>query len=143
MSTNTSTATKAFAVLGTTDHVTVCWLCGRDELRGTIALDTLDADGNRTGNIVYYGASCGAKAAGWTQKDIKAAAKAADTAKRDAERAARDEASARYIAARDAYAQATYGCDIWSVRDANGKRVASYSIVQEFDAAVAAGKWAI
>lgn len=137
--TTTAATTKAFAVLGTTDHVTVCWLCGRDELRGTIALDTLDADGNRTGNVVYYGASCGAKAAGWTQKDIKAAAKAADQAKRDADRAAREEQSRRYVAARDAYAQATYGCDIWSVRDANGKRVPYYNIVKEFDAAVAAG----
>lgn len=142
MTTATAT-TKVFAVLGKTDHVTVCWLCGRDELRGTIALDTLDADGNRTGNAVYYGSSCGAKAAGWTQKEFNAAVKVAEQEKEDARRAARNEASARYVAARDAYAQATYGCDIWSVRDANGKRVPYFNIVKEFDAAVAAGKWVI
>lgn len=129
---------KVFAVLGTTDHVTVCWLCGRDELRGTIALDTLDADGNRTGNVVYYGSSCGAKAAGWTQKEFKAAVKAADQANLDAARAKREEESDRYCKARDAYAQRVYGCDIWSVRDANGKRVPSFTIVKEFDAAMAA-----
>lgn len=140
---NTATAAKVFAVLGKTDHVTTCWLCGRDELRGTIALDTLDADGNRTGNVVYYGSSCGAKAAGWTQKEFNAAVKVAEQEKIDARRAKMEEESNRYIAARDAYAMATYGCDVWSVRDANGKRVKSYSIVCEFDAAVAAGTWVI
>jgi hypothetical protein len=139
MTTSTSTATKVFAVLGTTDAVTVCWLCGRDELRGTIALDTLDADGNRTGKIVYYGSSCGAKAAGWTQKEFKAAVKVADQEKIDAQRAARDEESARYVAARDAYSMRVYGCDIWSVRDADGKRRPFFDIVKEFDAATAAG----
>lgn len=137
--TNTATATKAFRVLGTTDHETTCWLCGRDELRGTIALEILDVDGTGTGNVVYYGSSCGAKAAGWTQKEFNTAVKVADQAKRDAHRIAMEEESNRYCAARDAWCQTTYGCDIWSVRDANGKRRQSYGIVLEFDAAVAAG----
>ena len=139
MTTSASTAARVFAVLGTTDAVTVCWLCGRDELRGTIALDTLDADGNRTGKVVYYGSSCGARAAGWTQKEFKVAIKVADQEKIDAARAARAEESDRYIAARDAYSMRVYGCDIWSVRDANGKRRPFFDIVKEFDAAVTAG----
>lgn len=136
---NTATTTKAFRVLGTTDHVTVCYLCGRDELRGTIALEILDNDGTGTGTVVYYGSSCGAKAAGWTQKDFNAAVKTADQAKIEAARIAREEESNRYCTARDTWSQTTYGCDIWSVRDNNGKRRPFFDIVKEFDAAVAAG----
>jgi len=134
MTTKTATTAKAFRVLGTTDHVTVCWLCGRDELRGTIALEVLDADGNATGTVVYYGSSCGARAAGWTQAEFKAAVKIADQERVDAVRAARQAESDAYIAARDAYSLRVYGCDIWSVRDANGKRRPFFDIVKEFDA---------
>jgi len=141
MTTNTTTAAvKVFAVLGKTDHVTTCWLCGRDELRGTIALDVLDADGNRTGKIVYYGSSCGAQAAGWTQKEFNAAVRQAEQDKVDAARADREAESSRYCAARDAWSLETYGCDIWSVRDENGKRRPYFDIVQEFNAATAAAR---
>lgn len=88
MTNNDSTARPAFRVLGTTDDVTTCELCGRDELKGTIRLGVLDADGNVEGTV-YYGASCGAKAAGWTTKDVRKAATAADRAAAEAARAER------------------------------------------------------
>lgn len=79
---------KTFKVLGTTDDITECEHCGRVDLRSTVVLAELDADGGELG-LVYMGSECGAKAAGWTQKRINAEAKAADKAKRDAENAAR------------------------------------------------------
>lgn len=88
---------KVYRVKGSTTDVTECELCGRVDLKGTIVLEVLDADGNGTGEVVYYGANCGAKAAGWTQRDIKQAAKTADQAARDAatrEREARRDAEA-------------------------------------------------
>lgn len=79
----------AFKVLGTTDDVTTCEHCGRVDLKGTIRLAPLDEDGNVAGDAVYFGAVCGARAAGWTTKDIRKAATAADRAAREAEHAAR------------------------------------------------------
>jgi len=109
-----TTARKVFAVIGTTDEVTQCELCGRPELKGTIVLDVLDEDGNRTGELVYYGASCGAKAAGWTTREVQRAAKAADTAQRDEERRQRDEELQKWCAARDAWIAENVGPDALS-----------------------------
>lgn len=96
--TNTETARKAYKVLGTTDEVTECEHCGRVDLKGTIRLGILDADGN-VEDVTYFGAVCGAKAAGWTTKDIRKAASAADRAAAEAERAKRqDAADADYAA---------------------------------------------
>ena len=44
--TTTATAQAAYRVRGTTDDVTTCQICGKPELRGTVVLDILDADGN-------------------------------------------------------------------------------------------------
>ncbi len=79
-----TTTRRAFQVVGTTDDVTTCGLCGRDELRGTIVLAVLDADGNDTGERNYYGSTCGAKAAGWTVAEINHRVQAAHKAKLDA-----------------------------------------------------------
>lgn len=78
----TTTTHKVFKVLGTTDEVTECQHCGRTDLKGTIRLGELDADGNVEG-VTYFGAVCGAKAAGWTTKDLRKAAKTADAEWRD------------------------------------------------------------
>lgn len=97
----TTTTAPAFKVLGTTGDVTECEHCGRTELKGTIVLGILDADGNPDGDAVYFGAVCGARAAGWTTKDIRKAATAADRAATEAERAARSAAAeADYDASR-------------------------------------------
>lgn len=89
--TNTETATrKLYRALGTTDEVTECEHCGRVDLKGTVILGVLDEDGN-VESRTYFGAVCGAKATGWTTKDVRKAAAAADRAAREAEREARRE----------------------------------------------------
>ena len=87
--TNTDTARKAFKVLGTTDEVTECEHCGRVELKGTIVLGILDEDGNIE-DRTYFGAVCGARAAGWTTKDIRKMATKADREAAEAARAERE-----------------------------------------------------
>ncbi|MCQ6554734.1 hypothetical protein NPS70_16230 [Streptomyces sp. C10-9-1] len=81
---------KAFKILGTTDDVTTCDLCGRDELKGTVALMPLDVDGTEDGEVSYFGTSCAARAAGWTVREVAAGVKAANDAKRAEEWAERD-----------------------------------------------------
>jgi hypothetical protein len=83
------TTSLAYKVLGTTDDVTECEHCGRTELKGTIRLGALDADGN-VEDVTYFGAVCGARAAGWTTKDIRKAATAADRAAQEAARVERE-----------------------------------------------------
>lgn len=80
---------KAYRVKGTTDDVTDCELCGKAELKGTVMLVPLDADGNDDGEVCYFGTSCAAKAAGWTVRDVKAGIKRAADEKREAEAAKR------------------------------------------------------
>ena len=104
----TTTTRKVFRVLGTTDEVTECELCGRQELKGTVMLGILDDDSN-VEEVVHYGSSCGAKAAGWTTKFVRDEAKAADKARRAAERAAADERHSAWIAARDTWIAANVG----------------------------------
>jgi hypothetical protein len=84
---------KVFRVGGTTDQITTCELCGLEELKGTVQMIELDADGNDFEDH-YFGSSCAAKAAGWTQKAVTMAARAADRAKREAGEAARRKAEA-------------------------------------------------
>jgi hypothetical protein len=86
--TDTAVARKVFKVLGTTDEVTECEHCGRVDLKGTIRLGVLDADGNVAG-VTHFGAVCGARAAGWTTKEIRKSATAADRAAAEAARVER------------------------------------------------------
>lgn len=81
---------KAYRVLGTTDDVTTCELCGRADLKSTVALQPLDPDGGALGDAVYFGSDCAARAAGWTQREVRQAAGAADRAREDAQRKRRD-----------------------------------------------------
>jgi hypothetical protein len=80
---------KAYRVKGTTDEVTTCDLCGKQELKGTVVLEALDADENEEA-ICYFGVSCAAKAAGWTQREVKAGVKVAKDEERERQRAERD-----------------------------------------------------
>lgn len=82
--------TKAYRVKGTTDEVTDCELCGKVELKGTVMLVPLDADGNEDGEVSYFGTSCAAKAAGWTVRDVKAGIKRAADEERERKQAARE-----------------------------------------------------
>jgi len=56
--------TSRYALLGLDDEVTACELCGKADLKCTMALSELDADGNELG-IVRFGRDCGARALGW------------------------------------------------------------------------------
>ncbi|MFI8890522.1 hypothetical protein [Streptomyces paradoxus] len=91
---------KAFRVGGTTDEITQCELCGRPELKGTVQMIELDADGNDFEDH-YFGTACAAKAAGWTQKDVKAKARLANKAKREAADEARRKIEAEESARRN------------------------------------------
>jgi hypothetical protein len=53
--------TNGVRYIGTTDDTTECEKCGRTELRATVVLEWLDADGNGTGDVAYYGSSCAAR----------------------------------------------------------------------------------
>lgn len=66
--------TGEFKYLGVTDETVVCEQCGRTELRNTVVLGVLDADGDVDG-VTYYGSTCAARALGVTSgaKVIKAA----------------------------------------------------------------------
>ncbi|MFI8237615.1 hypothetical protein ACIF83_10240 [Streptomyces sp. NPDC085866] len=69
---------------GFTDQITECELCGKPELRGTVQMIELDADGNDDQDH-YFGTTCAAKASGWTQKKVKEEAKRVAGAKAAAE----------------------------------------------------------
>lgn len=81
--------TKAYRVAGTTDDVTTCELCSKPELKGTVMLVPLDADGNDDGEVSYFGTSCAARAAGWTVRGVKAGIKRAADEERERKEAAR------------------------------------------------------
>lgn len=71
---------KMFKVRGSNDEVTTCECCGRENLKKTVMLEVLDADGNGTGQIERYGVDCAARAAGWTQGEVRKAVRRADAA---------------------------------------------------------------
>lgn len=93
---------RQYRVKGTTDDVTECAYCGRQELKGTVVLEVLDADGTPQG-VTYFGTGCAATAGRRTVKEVKAEAKSADRATREALWLEREEATHRFIVARDAW----------------------------------------
>jgi len=84
----------SYRVRGTTDDVTTCQQCGKPELKGTVILDILDADGN-TEDIIYAGTTCAAKMAGGrvTGTKIRQQAEAADYRRAEAVKFARQQIS--------------------------------------------------
>jgi hypothetical protein len=48
-------------ILGITDERTECDCCGKTNLKCTVALEKVDAEGNGTGEIVYFGRDCAAR----------------------------------------------------------------------------------
>lgn len=126
--------TRQYRVVGRTDDVLTCELCGKPELTHTVMLEALDAAGNGTGDITYYGKTCAARAAGWTYKECHQRINAYERDVREWLRAESAHNTDQYIAARDTWCQQTYGCTIWEVPDANGNRRKVYDIVKEFDA---------
>lgn len=80
-----ATAAPAYRVKGTTDDITTCDCCGRTNLKKTVILAMLDADGNQE-DQTYYGTACAAKATAQTSTAIRNAAASADTTLADARR---------------------------------------------------------
>lgn len=64
---------NTYMILGTTDDHTACELCGRDDLKATVALRNVD-----TGEVVHFGSDCAARAMGWTGAKVKKSVAAAD-----------------------------------------------------------------
>lgn len=105
---------RAYEVKGTTNDVTTCEQCGRDELRGTVVLVPLDADGNPDGDACHFGTSCAAKAAGWTQFEVTRRVSEVKAAARTAARAAaREAAAAARAAGWKAYREETEAYNRW------------------------------
>jgi hypothetical protein len=100
---------KAYRVIGTTDESTECDLCGKVELKATVMLMPLDADGNDDGDVYYFGTSCAAKAAGWTVREVRAGIKRAAAEKLSAERARRIAEREAETKAYNAWVAETYG----------------------------------
>jgi hypothetical protein len=129
----TTSAHKVFAVRGMTDEITTCELCGRDELRGTVQMIELDADGNPHTDH-YFGTSCAAKAAGWTQREVKERVKAAVAEKREREAAERRALREAEEAQLDAWLVETYGTsDRGAIMKAHGFRT-FVPVLKEWDA---------
>lgn len=100
---------KAYRVRGTTNDVTDCEQCGRVELRGTVMMQPLDAEGNDDGDVAYFGTSCAATATGWTQREVKARGKSADEINRAHQEAFRMEHDMRFDAIQEAWYMEHYG----------------------------------
>ena len=68
--------------LGISDEQDVCDCCGRKGLKRTVALHVI-----ATGQDVFFGTTCAARALSIGAKEVKAAAEAADRSRIDAKRA--------------------------------------------------------
>ena len=66
--TGTDTTRSAFRYIGITDECVDCQRegCPQTNLRSTVVLMPLDAEGNDDGEVTYYGSSCAAMALGLT-----------------------------------------------------------------------------
>lgn len=58
---------KKYQILGFNDDQCICDVCGKQELKGTYAMEDLS-----TGEIFRAGSVCGSKMAGWTTKELVA-----------------------------------------------------------------------
>src|SRR5690606_25085631 len=72
--------TTNYRVKGTTEDVTRCELCGKEDLRKTVVLAVLDADGNEE-QVAYYGTDCAAKVTGRRAARIAMEAAEADSSR--------------------------------------------------------------
>lgn len=90
---------------GLTDDVTTCQHCGRENLKNTVRMVAVDADGGDDGDA-YMGVVCAARMTGRKSAEIRTEAQRADRARdqaaRDARRAWADALSTWRIAQRDA-----------------------------------------
>lgn len=66
-----------YKILGFNDDKCECEICGKQELKGTYAIEDI-----LNGGIIRAGSSCGAKMAGWTSKELVAKYKAGEKEKK-------------------------------------------------------------
>jgi hypothetical protein len=67
-----------FRVLGTTDDVTTCDICGREDLKSTVVLSTGEAE-------LYAGSDCASRLTGFTVKEIHLKQRTSDRERRESE----------------------------------------------------------
>lgn len=79
MNTITHTQAYRYQAAGFTDDITTCDLCGKTELKGTVRLTIVDADGDHDGEI-YAGVTCAARWQGKTAATVRTEARKADRA---------------------------------------------------------------
>jgi hypothetical protein len=82
-----ATDTAVYRIKGTTEDITTCDRCGRTDLKRTVIVATLDADGTEV-DAFNAGTDCAATLAKLTEHEVRAAADTAD--RREADRRRRD-----------------------------------------------------
>ena len=87
----TNATAPAFRYIGVTDECVECQKCGKAQLRSTVVLAILDADGN-TEDVTYYGSSCAARALAERGTPVKGGGRAVLQSARWAQERLRNEA---------------------------------------------------
>lgn len=102
-----------FTVNGITDERDTCDCCGRTNLKRTVCLHD-----HLTGEDVFFGTACAAKAKGVTVTEVKADIRAAQAAERAAAQAAFAKAHATRAEAWEAHLRARLGADFTTTSEA-------------------------
>ncbi|MBU3684725.1 MAG: hypothetical protein FGM39_12075 [Phycisphaerales bacterium] len=101
---------RQFQFLGTTDDHTTCDCCGKKDLKSTVAIRNLE-----TGEDLFFGVTCAARALKLQVAEVRKGADAADRAEQErAEAARRAEAAAENARWIDFLMRATGGVRDWS-----------------------------
>lgn len=72
-----------YRAAGTTDDITTCEHCGKDDLKSTVRMVVVDPDGNNEGEL-FAGSDCAARLSGRPVGEIRTEARAADKAASEA-----------------------------------------------------------
>lgn len=79
-----ATTYRGYRFLGTTDDCTTCDCCGKANLKKTVVIMPLGAEGEDEGMPSYYGTTCAARALATTAKAVTEHAGVAERQRRDA-----------------------------------------------------------
>jgi hypothetical protein len=88
-----------FRYVGVTDECVTCEKCGKPNLRSTVVLGILDADGN-TEDVTYYGSTCAARALTELDGKRRTGKAVLQSARWAAEKLGREAADCREVLAR-------------------------------------------
>lgn len=81
---------------GTTDEINACEHCGRQDLKSTVRMVAVDADGNEDGES-YFGSVCASKMSGRPVAEIQREAREADRAAARAEQRRMHDATTEFV----------------------------------------------